>query len=61
MRHKKDKTKCIKTGNKKVVKEGITLVGKRCAKGNARDKKDKTKCVKSGAKTKKVMKEGIRS
>ena len=43
----------------KVIKEGITLVGKRCAKGYVRDKKDKTRCVKSGTKTKKVIKEGI--
>ena len=61
VRHKKDKTKCIKSGTKtkKVIKEGITLVGKRCAKGYVRDKKDKTRCVKSGTKTKKVIKEGI--
>jgi hypothetical protein len=47
VRHKKDKTKCVKSGakTKKVAKEGITLVGKRCPKGYKRHKTEKGRCV----------------
>ena len=47
MRDKKDKTKCVKSGakTKKVMKEGITLVGKRCPKGYKRHKTEKGRCV----------------
>lgn len=49
IRHKKDKTKCVKRGKKgnasTVKKVGITLRGKRCPKGHVRHKTMKERCV----------------
>lgn len=47
VRHRKDKTKCVKRVARitKGVKEGVTLKGKRCPKGYRRHKTQKERCV----------------